>query len=59
MLTEDDTFKRLKSITCEEAWVIYNEIGGKYFTDLTKNLWDEANLELVKYGWTVERLMKT
>lgn len=66
--TEDDTYKRLKSITKEEAEALCDQVYTDLCIDLelegydTKNgvpfqrLSDRADVILKPYGWTYDRL---
>lgn len=59
-MNEDDTFKRLKGLTMEEAVEIYNSRYTAGMNNPTvisiKDLDDYIELELRKYGWNLTML---
>lgn len=62
-MTEDDTFKKLRGLTKEEAEEMYDylhQLGMDSPTTVTiGDVLDFVNVRLVEYGWTIEKLGKT
>jgi len=55
--TEEDTYKRLKGLTFEEAKVVANQIFDVYYRSTNWNrIKTEINKGLAPYGWSYERL---
>ena len=61
-MTEDDTFKKLRGLTKEEAEEMYDylhQLGMDSPTTITiGDVLDFVNVRLVEYGWTIEKLGK-
>lgn len=61
-MNEDDTFKKLKGLTKEEASEMYDylhQLGMNSSTTRTVgDVLDFVNIRLMEYGWTLEKLGK-
>jgi len=62
-MSEEDTYKRLRGLTYDEAFDIYKRITDFYRLDNTPLPWDivrvEIDKELRPYGWTYDRMLET
>jgi len=59
-MNEEDTYKKLKGLTYDEAFAICRQISNSYYRNIPYANWNEIeaaiNKGLAPYGWTYRRL---